>query len=136
MSKTRTALSDEFISALASSWETHGDKVLLELRNSDPKAYAKLVAELVPRQSEIAVSNTDKYSSMSIDELRGVVLGIERPDGENQLESYMEAHLLECERIIRNLKRDIKKRLRPPPEYHSMSPGEQWRVRQGGRLHN
>jgi hypothetical protein len=53
MSKVRTSLSNEFIEALAESWKKHGDSVLLELRNSDPKAYAKLVSELVPRQSEV-----------------------------------------------------------------------------------
>jgi hypothetical protein len=95
MSKARTSLSNEFIEALAESWKQHGDSVLLELRNSDPKAYAKLVAELVPRQSEIAVSATDKYTSMSIDELRGVVLGIQPGKGESaNLEAYLEAHLL------------------------------------------
>jgi hypothetical protein len=37
----------------------------------------------------------------------------------------------EAERIVRNLKRDIKKGLRPPPEYHSMSAGEKWRMDHG-----
>ena len=132
MSKARTSLSNEFVEALAEFWKKHGDKVLEELRYSDPKCFAQLVSELVPRQSEIAVSATDKYTSMSIDELRGVVLGIEPGEGENaNLEAYLEAHLLEAERIVRNLKRDIKKGLRPPPEYHSMSAGEKWRMDHG-----
>jgi hypothetical protein len=135
MSKaTRIKLTDAFVEALQLAWTQHGDSVLAELRIQDPKAFAKLVSELTPRQSEIAVNNSDKYSHMSVDELRGFLIGIEPTEGEGTnvyLEAYLESHLLECERILRNLKKQIKRGERPPPEYHSMSPADQWRVRQG-----
>jgi hypothetical protein len=71
---------------------------------------------------------------MSVDELRQFLIGIEPAEGEGtnvHLEAYLESHLLEVERILRNIKKDIKKGLRPPPEYHAMSPGEKWRVDHG-----
>ena len=115
------------------SWKVHGDTVLNELRTLDPKAYAKLVSELVPRQSEVKVES-DKFSGMSVDELRGFLIGIEPAEGEGTnvlLEAYLESHLLECERILRNLKKQIKRGERPPPEYRAMTAGEKWRFDHG-----
>jgi hypothetical protein len=134
VSKARERLSEQFISALEADYLAHGDTALERVRREEPKAYLRLVSELTSKQSEVKVESNE-YSSWSLDELRGFILGIEsggsQEGHEARLEAYLEAHLLERERIIRNLKRDIKKGLRPPSEYHSMSAGDQWRVNHG-----
>jgi hypothetical protein len=63
----RSRLSAAFVDALAADWAEHGDAVLAKVRTENPATYAKLVAELVPKQVEAAPQS--EFSAMSDEEL-------------------------------------------------------------------
>ena len=120
MSK-RTKLTEEFVEALAASWEQHGDKVLDELAKTDGKAYARIVADLTPKQIEAKIE-THGFDTMTSEQLtehliQGLVGDIER-HVQNNLPMY--------ERLVRNTKRNVRQGRLPPDGYARLSSRDKW----------
>jgi hypothetical protein len=53
---SRGKLSAEFIEALAADFETHGPDVIARVRQENPSQYAKICADLLPKQVEVDVA--------------------------------------------------------------------------------
>jgi hypothetical protein len=123
----RAKLSDEFVDALHESWKVHGDSVLLELRKIDPKAYARLVADLTPKQSEVAVHNVDKFAGLSSDELREML--IEKMAG--AIEQQIAADLPRFQRLVREARRAQRRGEIPPDGYAQLDSRDRWLVDHG-----
>lgn len=77
---SRNKLSEQFLAALCADFEIHGETVLEEVRNNDPSTYMRVAASLLPKQTEIGVTNnlqhlTDEQLRQRIQDL-SVKLGM------------------------------------------------------------
>jgi hypothetical protein len=68
----RAKLSGDFIENLESDWREHGQGVIESLRVSRPEVYARLVADLVPKQVEVATGS--EFETMGAAELEAFVV--------------------------------------------------------------
>jgi len=77
---SRNKLSEQFLAALCADFEIHGDAVLETVRTNDPSTYMRVAASLLPKQTEIGISNdlrhlTDEQLTQRIQDL-SVKLGM------------------------------------------------------------
>jgi hypothetical protein len=79
MMANREELSAAFIAALSEDYAQSGNQALERVRNEAPERYLALVAALVPRAVPEAPQE-DKYSAMSLQELREHVAGLSSDD--------------------------------------------------------
>jgi hypothetical protein len=53
---SRNRLGQQFVDDLCLDWQAHGRAVITAVRNSDPSAYLKVVAQLLPDQIELGAA--------------------------------------------------------------------------------
>jgi hypothetical protein len=58
---SRSKISQDYISELAADFEKYGIDVIVRLREEDPRAYIKCVADLVPREFDIKHDAGDAF---------------------------------------------------------------------------
>jgi hypothetical protein len=58
---SRNKISQDYIHELAADFEKHGVGVIVRLREEDPRAYIKCVADLVPREFDIKHDAGDAF---------------------------------------------------------------------------
>jgi hypothetical protein len=127
MSKARQRLTDEFLVALERDYQEHGSAALERVRCEDPKAYLRIVSELVPRQQEIAISNAANFEGMSVTELRKLVIeGVA-----DSIAGYVQTHLGEVETLVRQARKMRRNGQLPPDGYEDLSAADKWRMRMG-----
>jgi Family of unknown function (DUF5681) len=68
---SRNALSEEVICALLRDFRKHGEKAIAKVRRTQPAAYLKVLALLVPREHKVEHSNVIK--SLSDQELEAMI---------------------------------------------------------------
>ena len=62
---TRNRLQGKFLNQLADDFELHGKSAIVEMRETDPSAYIRCVASLMPKELEV----TKPLDELSDDEL-------------------------------------------------------------------
>ena len=72
---SRNALSEEVICALLRDFRQHGQKAVARVRQTQPAAYLKILALLVPREHKVEHSNPLK--SLSDQQLEAMIQYIE-----------------------------------------------------------
>lgn len=75
---SRNKLGEAFLDNLYADWQEHGAQALKDCRETNPAAYIKTVASLLPKQVEV---NTNGLTSMSDDELSHLIDAIRAADG-------------------------------------------------------
>lgn len=60
---SRNKLSEAFLDDLLSDWENHGKSVIVEVRNSNPSAYLKVVASLISKDHTIDLQSSGSWTS-------------------------------------------------------------------------
>jgi hypothetical protein len=58
---SRNKISQDYIHELAADFEKHGVDVIVRLREEDPRAYIKCVADLVPKEFDIKHDAGDAF---------------------------------------------------------------------------
>jgi hypothetical protein len=58
---SRNKISQDYISELAADFEKYGLEVIVRLREEDPRAYIKCVADLVPKEFDIKHDAGDAF---------------------------------------------------------------------------
>ena len=76
MRGSRNALSEEVICALLRDFRKHGEKAVAQVRRTQPAAYLKILALLVPREMKVAHSGGVK--AMSDEQLEAGIEAIQR----------------------------------------------------------
>src|SRR5262249_41297035 len=71
---SRNALSEEVICALLRDFRLHGQKAVAQVRRTQPAAYLKCLALLVPREHK--VEHSDPLKAMSDEELEEVLAAL------------------------------------------------------------
>jgi len=66
-SGSRNTLESEIVAAISADWQSHGAAVLEKVRKTNPAAYLRVVASLVPR--EILLDTRSDFSHLSDEEL-------------------------------------------------------------------
>jgi uncharacterized protein DUF5681 len=61
---SRNKISQDYISELAADFEKYGLEVIVKLREEDPRAYIKCVADLVPKEFDIKHDAGDAFLSL------------------------------------------------------------------------
>jgi hypothetical protein len=64
MASKRGKLTTAFVEALERKWEQSGDQVIDEIRRDNPALLARLVADLCPREVEVAVEQASGLESV------------------------------------------------------------------------
>ena len=90
---SRARLNAAFISALEADWALHGEDALEKVRSENPTAYARLAAELVPKQIEIEASAND-FDGQSKIEIEEALIQMMAADLERFGELMQRAKLL------------------------------------------
>ena len=73
---SRNALSEEVICALLRDFRKHGEKAVARVRRTQPAAYLKILALLVPR--EMKVEHSGGVKAMSDEQLEAGIEAIQR----------------------------------------------------------
>src|SRR5262245_55138670 len=73
---SRNALSEEVICALLRDFRQHGQKAVARVRQTQPAAYLKILALLVPR--EMKVEHSGGVKAMTDEEIAATITAIER----------------------------------------------------------
>jgi hypothetical protein len=60
----RTGLCDAFIRDMHDDWRQHGPQVLYNLRAEDPSTYVRVIAGLIPRESNLNVNAGDSLERL------------------------------------------------------------------------
>ncbi len=68
---SRNKLAESFLWALFADFQQHGPEAIAEMRVTDPSAYIRTVAALLPREAR--AEPADRFELMSDDELREFV---------------------------------------------------------------
>jgi hypothetical protein len=61
---SRNKISQDYIHELAADFEKHGVDVIVRLREEDPRAYIKCVADLVPKEFELKHDAGDAFLAL------------------------------------------------------------------------
>lgn len=61
---SRNKVSSDYIHALAEDFEKHGISVIERLRDEDPRAYIKCVADLVPKEYDLTHNAGDAFVAL------------------------------------------------------------------------
>jgi hypothetical protein len=91
---SRNALSEEVICALLRDFRKHGEKAVAQVRRTQPAAYLKILALLVPREHKVQHSNpikdlTDEELEAAIEYISGA-LAAKAGDQANVIEGRAE----------------------------------------------
>ena len=62
---SRNRLGEKFIDALAADFEAHGAQVIVKVREECPSAYLRIVAGLLPNETDIALSAPDQITKVT-----------------------------------------------------------------------
>ncbi len=79
---SRNKLSEQFLASLCEDFEVHGEAVLETVRINDPSTYLRVTASLLPKQTEIGITNN--LQNLTDDQLMNKIktlqqkLGIEK----------------------------------------------------------
>jgi hypothetical protein len=57
----RSRLTEDFLSAVAEDFEKHGKSALTKVREEDPSTYLRVVAQLIPKESELNIKGDDAF---------------------------------------------------------------------------
>jgi len=90
---SRNKLAEEFVADLHESWKTLGKAALLAAAWTDPVAYVRIVASLVPKDIEVTVTNVH-LERMTTRELEAL-LRAEEDDPADTLEAEDGAEILQ-----------------------------------------
>lgn len=77
---SRNRLSDAFLSSLADDFEAKGSDVLVAVRESDPAAYLRVAASVLPKQSQIEMASD--LSMLTDDQLKAQITALSAKVGE------------------------------------------------------
>jgi hypothetical protein len=83
---TRNKLQESFFEKLYKAWLTYGDAALMAAAMTTPTDFVRIVAMLMPRDVEVAVTNI-KVERMSSSELRAILARYHHQDHGNALEA-------------------------------------------------
>jgi hypothetical protein len=61
---SRNKVSEDYVAALAADFEANGVEVIVRLREEDPRAYIKCVADLVPRDFHVQHDAGDAFLAL------------------------------------------------------------------------
>lgn len=84
--RTRVELTKAFITDLANHWEQHGTEVLEKLLADNPAAYARVVAQTIPRDDSLLVEHTGST------EVRKINIGFLEPDQDKDEDNQEVTH--------------------------------------------
>jgi hypothetical protein len=72
---SRNALSEEVICALLRDFRQHGQKAVAKVRRTQPAAYLKILALLVPREHKVELTNA--YEGLSTEQIEAYIAAIQ-----------------------------------------------------------
>jgi hypothetical protein len=99
---SRNKLRDEFFIHLSNAWTKYGEAALMTCAMTTPTEFCRMVAHLMPRDVEIAVTQSIKLERMPTSELRAI-LARYRHDHGNALEaSRAENGVFQVGKIVRS----------------------------------
>ncbi len=58
---SRNKLTELFLARLAADFEAHGESAIVEMRETKPAEYVRVVASLLPKQAELEVNANDAF---------------------------------------------------------------------------
>ena len=58
---SRHKITEDFLSAVADEFEKHGRAALTKVREEDPSTYLRVVAQLIPKESELNIKGDDAF---------------------------------------------------------------------------
>jgi hypothetical protein len=58
---SRHKLTEDFLAAVAEDFEKHGRDALTKVREEDPSTYLRVVAQLIPKESELNIKGDDAF---------------------------------------------------------------------------
>ncbi len=58
---SRNKLTEDFLKALADDFDQHGKAAIVEVRQEDPAKYLSIVAQLVPKETDVNVKADDAF---------------------------------------------------------------------------
>jgi hypothetical protein len=61
---SRNKLTEDFLSAVAEDFEKHGKEALKTVREEDPSTYLRVVAQIIPKESELTVKADDAFVNL------------------------------------------------------------------------
>jgi hypothetical protein len=61
---SRNKVSEDYVAALAADFEANGVEVIVRLREEDPRAYIKCVADLVPKDLHVQHDAADAFLAL------------------------------------------------------------------------
>ena len=65
-SRTRAELTKAFITDVANHWEVEGRAVLERLAQDNPAAYARVVAQVIPRDDSLLVTHDGQVTTKTV----------------------------------------------------------------------
>jgi hypothetical protein len=73
---SRGKLSAEFIEALARDFEAFGPEVIARVRQENPSQYAKICADLLPKQHQVEIDSNPYGKVETMEEMRSVMVDL------------------------------------------------------------
>ena len=61
---SRHKLTEDFLSAVAEDFEKHGKGVLKTVREEDPATYLRVVAQIIPKETDLTVKGDDAFVAL------------------------------------------------------------------------
>jgi hypothetical protein len=61
---SRHKITEDFLSAVAEDFEKHGKEALKTVREEDPSTYLRVVAQIIPKESELTVKADDAFVNL------------------------------------------------------------------------
>jgi hypothetical protein len=58
---SRNKLTEDFLKALADDFDQHGKAAIVEVRQEDPAKYLSIVAQLVPKETDVNVKGDEAF---------------------------------------------------------------------------
>jgi hypothetical protein len=61
---SRSRLTEDFLSAVAEDFEKHGRAALSKVREEDPSTYLRVVAQIIPKETDLTVKGDDAFVAL------------------------------------------------------------------------
>jgi hypothetical protein len=60
----RNKLTEDFLQAVAEDFEKHGKEALKTVREEDPSTYLRVVAQIIPKETDLTVKGDDAFVAL------------------------------------------------------------------------